>query len=281
MGGDGGQVIDRATMVKTKGWGLTKNGGNRYAASLGEMANYVQYLGEDRGQGYLERRRTQMQNCYISQQRLLEPLVACRLGNLYNKEAVIGALLNKTMPSGASHIRALKDVKNCVVTFTDVDGEPGERRMVCPVAREELDQGSARAVLIWTTGAIISAKTFKELKLKDCPVTGQAFDPELDVVPLAPDEEELNKLKLKLPTKKRKAVAAPADEAPKEIVKAGYAGTNRDTTAKAKTPGAYTKTKAGKEMTPVFKKLLTGSTEGFNGARDGFGCPSYNRGSRI
>eukprot|EP00434_Breviolum_minutum_P024748 symbB.v1.2.021858.t1/scaffold1914.1/size96239/5 len=76
MGGDGGQVIDRATMVKTKGWGLTKGSGDRYAASLGEMNSYMQMVFEDRGLGTLERHRLRMSTCMISQEALRDPVVA-------------------------------------------------------------------------------------------------------------------------------------------------------------------------------------------------------------
>ncbi|CAE7366036.1 rtf2 [Symbiodinium pilosum] len=213
MGGDGGQVIDRATMVKTKGWGLTKGSGDRYAASLGEMNSYVQMIFEDRGLGTLERHRVRMSTCMISQEALRDPVVACKLGNLYNKEAVIAALLNRKMPEDLSHIRALKDVKQCMVTWAEAEKEEGQKRMVCPVSREDLDSGSSRAVLIWPSGAVISAKSLKEMKMKECPLTSKPFDADKDVIPLAPDGEELKKLRERLPTKKRKAqaVAAPAE----------------------------------------------------------------------
>merc|ERR1719373_312743 len=119
MGGDGGQVIDRATMVKTKGYGLTKSRNGSYANSLGEMNSYVQMIEEDRGMGTLERHRTRMSQCFLSQEALREPVVACRLGNLYNKEALIGALLSRSIPEPIAHIRALKDVKTCLITWKE------------------------------------------------------------------------------------------------------------------------------------------------------------------
>eukprot|EP00435_Cladocopium_sp_Y103_P001936 s529_g1.t1 len=92
MGGDGGQVIDRATMVKTKGWGLTKGSGDRYANSLGEMNSYMQMVFEDRGLGNLERHRLRMSTCMISQEALREPVVAPAQGTGY-AWAIIGLKL--------------------------------------------------------------------------------------------------------------------------------------------------------------------------------------------
>eukprot|EP00930_Biecheleria_cincta_P006593 TRINITY_DN107630_c0_g1_i1.p1 TRINITY_DN107630_c0_g1~~TRINITY_DN107630_c0_g1_i1.p1 ORF type:complete len:276 (-),score=60.95 TRINITY_DN107630_c0_g1_i1:28-855(-) len=274
MGGDGGQVIDRATMVKTKGWGLTKSSGNRFAASLGEMNSYVQMVFEDRGLSSLEMHKARMTTCRISQQVLQEPVVACRLGNLYNKEALIGALLNRTMPEDVAHVRALKDVKQCIISWTEAENEDGLRRMVCPVTREDLDHGSSRAVVIWSSGAVISAKSVKEMKMKECPVTSKAFDPEKDVIALAPEGEELAKLRQQLPApKKRKKEAQAATKAEAEAEEEEAPGES----SKAK----VSKTKDPTKESEVYKKLFTSDRQGLEGPRDAFGKPIYNRGSRV
>merc|ERR1719499_1283833 len=49
--------------------------------------------------GDLQLRETRLTTCRISQDPLTDPVVVCRLGSFYNKEALIGALLNKTMPA--------------------------------------------------------------------------------------------------------------------------------------------------------------------------------------
>jgi hypothetical protein len=46
--------------------------------------------------------------CAMSTERLKEPIVACELGHLYNKEAVIRALIEKNIDEKFSHIRSLK-----------------------------------------------------------------------------------------------------------------------------------------------------------------------------
>eukprot|EP00931_Biecheleriopsis_adriatica_P100616 TRINITY_DN75895_c0_g1_i1.p1 TRINITY_DN75895_c0_g1~~TRINITY_DN75895_c0_g1_i1.p1 ORF type:complete len:309 (+),score=70.39 TRINITY_DN75895_c0_g1_i1:124-927(+) len=266
-------------MVKTKGWGLTKGSGSRYANSLGEMNSYVQMVFEDRGLGTLELHRTRMTQCLISQQTLQEPVVACRLGNLYNKEAVIGALLNKTMPGSVSHVRALKDVKQCIISWAEAENEDGLRRMVCPVTREDLDNGSARAVVIWPSGAVISAKAVKEMKMKECPVTSKPFDPTKDVIPLAPQGEELQKLQERLPAKKRKASAAAA--APATSSQAEEAEEVPGDEPDKGEPDAKAAKKDPTKESDVYKRLFTKDREGLTGTRDAFGTPIYNRGSRV
>jgi len=48
-------------------------------------------------------------HCSITQQPLQTPIVACGLGRLYSKDAVIEALLDRsTLPETARHIKSLK-----------------------------------------------------------------------------------------------------------------------------------------------------------------------------
>mmetsp|Transcript_47710 Transcript_47710/g.120931 ORF Transcript_47710/g.120931 Transcript_47710/m.120931 type:complete len:291 (+) Transcript_47710:103-975(+) len=290
MGGDGGQVIDRATMVKCKGWGLTKESGGRHAASLGEMNSYLQMVTEDRGLSSLQRHEMRMTSCWLSQEPLREPVVACRLGNLYNKESLINALLNKKIPKEISHIRALKDVKPCLITWKEAEKEEGRRRMVCPVSRDDLDAGSSRAVLIWASGAVLSPKSLKELKLTECPVTGKAFDVDKDLIPLAPEGEELDRLRERLPvSKKRKAAAAPEDEGSSKVAASSSsapAAASSDSSAakgKAGASGAGDKSaeRSKAKDTDVYKRLFKPGGEGMTGTRDGFGTPAFNRGSIV
>jgi len=283
MGGDGGQVIDRATMVKTKGWGLTKSGGDRYAASLGEMSNYVQMLTEDRGLGTLERHRTRMSQCFLSQEALRDPVVACRLGNLYNKEAMVGALLNKAIPAELSHIRKLSDLKNCTVTWKKAEAEDGRKRMVCPVSREDLDSGGSRAVVIWSTGAVVGLKSLKALKAKECPVTCKPFDFDQDVIALAPDAEELAKLRERLPAnRKRKAGADSTEASAAEKASSTEKAAPAEKAQKlAPKEAANAQAESKVKQSEVYKKLFCTDREGLEGPRDAFGKPIYNRGSTI
>merc|ERR1740138_1203831 len=112
---------------------------------------------------------------------------------------MIGALLNKSIPPAISHIKKLSDLKNCVITWKEAEQEKGKKRMVCPISREDLDSGGSRAVLLWPTGVVFGLKSLKECKIKECPVTGKPFDAEQDIIHLAPDDDELAKLRERLP----------------------------------------------------------------------------------
>ena len=50
------------------------------------------------------------QHCFLTQEPLGKHIVACQLGRVYNKEAVIERLLDKTqlMPRSAAHIKSIK-----------------------------------------------------------------------------------------------------------------------------------------------------------------------------
>jgi len=273
-------------MVRCKGYGLTKErSGSVFSASLGEMNSYLQMVSEDRGLGHLERHAFRMSSCYLSQQPLKEPVVACKLGNLYNKEVLITHLLNKTVPKELSHIRALKDVKLCLITWKEAEKE-GRRRMVCPVSREDLDSGGSRAVIIWSSGALVSPKSLKELKLKECPVTNKAFDADKDVIPLAPEGEELERLRSRLPVvaaKKRKAADPTASASATTGEEATSASSSAATTEA--TSGKAQKTKEGEAAktkdTKIYKDLFIKENKAFGGARDGFGTPAFNRGEAV
>lgn len=245
---------------------------------------------EDRGLGRMELHKTRMTLCQISQEELKEPIVACKLGNLYNKEAIIGALLNKSMPEHAAHIRALKDVKLCIISWAEPEnkdqapslaGRPQDddtrQKMVCPVTRDDLESANHKASVIWSSGAVISSKSLKMMKMKECPVSGKPFDPEKDVIPLAPDKEELQKLRQQLPPpkkRKKEAAEAPIDE---ETPGEETGEKNWQKAGRVFEPMELTKDKEG----AVYKKLFNKDRQGMEGTRDAFGTPIYNRGSRC
>lgn len=57
--------------------------------------------------------------CLLVQEKLQPPLLACRIGRLYNKEAVIKALLEKALPAHMKHVKSLKDMKEVQVDVRD------------------------------------------------------------------------------------------------------------------------------------------------------------------
>jgi hypothetical protein len=57
-----------------------------------------------------EARLSRFTCCALSGEPLAAPAVADRLGNLFNKEPLVEALLHKRLPKALSHIRGLKDM---------------------------------------------------------------------------------------------------------------------------------------------------------------------------
>jgi len=117
-------------------------------------------------------------------------------------------------------------------------------------------------------------------------VTGKPFDYDKDTIALAPDAEELAKLRERLPaaaSKKRKAGAGAEEASTAEAVasssKANIADASAPTEKKARKEASESKTSiTGSE---IYKSLFTGDRgEGLTGPRDAFGKPIYNRGSR-
>jgi Rtf2 RING-finger len=50
------------------------------------------------------------QVCAVSNEKLQLPIVTCELGYLYNKDAVLTALLERTLNPTFAHLRGLKDL---------------------------------------------------------------------------------------------------------------------------------------------------------------------------
>jgi len=57
---------------------------------------------------HTEQNRTRWLTCALSKATLAAPIVADLVGNIFNKESVIKALIGKSLPKEYSHIRSLK-----------------------------------------------------------------------------------------------------------------------------------------------------------------------------
>jgi len=140
--------------------------------------------------------------CSLTQVALREPIVACYLGRLYNKEAVIEALLAKTIAENenANHIRNLKDIKTLNLTkntaFDTTKADKGDdfkdyniAQFICPVVGIEMN-GKHRFCAIWSCGCVVSEKALKEVKSEVCHKCGKSYKEE-DVVVLHGTDEEI------------------------------------------------------------------------------------------
>lgn len=153
MGNDGGSIPRRGDMVRTK----------------------ARSEAVEKDQLSFERWRL----CSLSMEPLQRPIVACRLGKLYNKEAVVTYLLDRSsygeLSEAFSHITGLRDVTVLNLTenaaYVERAGEatkqqgrstdPGSR-FVCPVTGREMN-GSARFFYFQTCGCVISEQAYREV----------------------------------------------------------------------------------------------------------------------
>uniref|UniRef100_A0A8D0CMG8 Replication termination factor 2 n=1 Tax=Sander lucioperca TaxID=283035 RepID=A0A8D0CMG8_SANLU len=161
----------------------------------------------------------QWKYCALSQEKLRRPIVACELGRLFNKDAIIEYLLDKTAErpntQTVAHIRGIKDIKE--LNLTDNPEWEGERRntkgdryedfncgmFICPVVGLEMN-GKHRFCYLQTCGCVFSDRALKEIKTDICHKCGDAFKNE-DVVVLNGTKEEVEKLREKMEERRTKA----------------------------------------------------------------------------
>ncbi|EIM22957.1 DUF602-domain-containing protein [Wallemia mellicola CBS 633.66] len=205
MGADGGSFVYRSELVKTKKKPEVKSD------DISRIAAWFY--------------------CALSKKLLKKPIVSCELGKLYNKEAIVEYLLNKsTYGDGqkiCGHIRSLKDIKELNLTANpsfkdDVDNESmlNNSPFICPITMKEMN-GKQRFVYIPKTGVVASESGLKSMnngsKVGSCPETGQEYNFD-ELITLNPSSEEETVMKEQLyakrlkqsdnkKTKKRKAAA--------------------------------------------------------------------------
>lgn len=84
--------------------------------------------------------------CAYSSLQLSTDVAFCKLGNLYNKEALVNGLLSKEVHRIFPHIRGLKDVKDLKYSMNSTG-----TGMMCPITQTDFT-GLHRFVAIWSTG---------------------------------------------------------------------------------------------------------------------------------
>jgi hypothetical protein len=163
--------------------------------------------------------RSRWQTCALTKEQLRPPIVADPLGNLFNKEAVLTALLRKNLPSSFSHIKGMKDL--IPVNFTPNPSykdtavvadlaEEGRALFVCPVTGLEANGLHGFSVLK-KCGCVFSERALREVPSTECLQCREPFTAE-DVLPLNPTPEQVEQLRERLAlhrattkhTKKRK-----------------------------------------------------------------------------
>lgn len=127
------------------------------------------------------------------------PIVACQLGRLYNKVAVLEGLLdNTTFPESYQHIKSIKDVRelnlseNPAFQNKATKGDSFNDNVspyICPVIGLEMN-GKYRFVYYWSCGCVLSERALKAVKSKICHKCQKPFT-EKDIVILNGTEEDL------------------------------------------------------------------------------------------
>ena len=206
MGGDGGSVIQRVDMVRTRGYGSSQPASR---GGMGYCPNSVRRIEEETVDPKLLR-QLGMTNCALTQRPLVKPVVACRAGFLYNKEAVLGRLLEKIMPEKFSlHISSMKDL-------IDV-----EFPLVCATTGRDLTE--AKAVVFWPCGCLFAQKILSK-NSTDCPNCNKPVDLKITLIPTSTERDEQMKQAIALRTRgpQKRPLKQPEEQQPEEHVKRAH-----------------------------------------------------------
>ncbi|KAL1548955.1 replication termination factor 2 [Salvia divinorum] len=145
-----------------------------------------------------EQRLSKWVNCSLSNEPLRPPVVIDALGNFFNKEALVEALLKKSMPKQFWYIKGLKDMMN--VELTESPGD-GEAKFQCPITDLKFN-GKYKFFALKSCGHVLSAKSFKEVKSSSCLVCHKEFV-ESDKIVINGSEEEVKELWEKMLVEKK------------------------------------------------------------------------------
>lgn len=146
--------------------------------------------------------------CAQSSEPLTEPIIACEMGNLYSKEAMLLAIINKTLNPLHSHVRGMKDVitlkftSNPAYSSADEADDKSRPRFICPVTSMEFN-GIHPFAAIWSTGYVISVKAIREIGIEALQQDYGPFDAE-DIVQLVPAEGDSQAQKVQMDVRREK-----------------------------------------------------------------------------
>uniref|UniRef100_A0A8C5HYX7 Replication termination factor 2 n=1 Tax=Gouania willdenowi TaxID=441366 RepID=A0A8C5HYX7_GOUWI len=222
------------------------------------------------------KRAARWKYCALSQEKLRRPIVSCELGRLYNKDAIIEYLLDKSAErpnvEAVTHIRGIKDIKE--LNLTDNPEWEGERRntkgdryedihcgmFICPVVGLEMN-GKHRFCYLQTCGCVFSDRALKEVKTEICHKCGDPFKDE-DLVVLNGTKEEVDELQEKMEERRAKTRTKKSKKtkAVKTVPAKAVAGPSGSSTNDVKTLSASSIKRSFQDMqgkSEAFKSLFT------------------------
>ncbi|KAM4033684.1 replication termination factor 2 isoform 2-T2 [Anomaloglossus baeobatrachus] len=156
--------------------------------------------------------------CTLSQEKLKRPIVTCELGRLYNKDAVIEFLLDKSPDKphadSAAHIKSIKNVIELNLSENPAwTGDKGNTKgdmydeqraqFICPVVGLEMN-GKHRFCVLRRCGCVFSERALKEIKTDVCHKCGANFMDD-EVILLNGDKDEVEELRKKMEERRLRA----------------------------------------------------------------------------
>lgn len=222
MGCDGGTIPKRDELVRTK---------KKKAKLSKEVKNAAKW-----------------NNCRLSQNSLQKPIVGDANGFLYNKEAIIEFLLDKSKyDGGPENIKTLKDVKELNLVAnpswnsnkqenSDEVSEMNRAQWICPITGLEMN-GTFRFFALFNCGCVFSERAYKTIQSAtklNCLKCEKPFT-QNDLIILNPnDDEEMEQNKIKCEKRKEAMLKAKAE---KTAAAATLAKNHKNDEAKVKTSG--------------------------------------------
>ena len=169
MGGDGGSIASDRKFIR----GTTANSD----ASNQQKASYEDQRGL---------------TCELSQVTLDHVIVADELGRLYDKEMLLTALIEKTLPVKYSYIRGLKDIKTLQFKLNPLhsttDRNSNICKYICPITSQEFN-GIIPFIYIWSTGYVLSENGYNEIGVQNLQEEYGPFNDD-DIIRLFPSDVE-------------------------------------------------------------------------------------------
>ncbi|KAD4384312.1 hypothetical protein R6Q59_011661 [Mikania micrantha] len=147
-----------------------------------------------------EQRLSKWLNCALSNEPLKRPIVIDYLGNVFNKQALVEALLGKKLPKAFAHIKGLKDMIS--VELESIPGPDSDVKFQCLITGLEFN-GKYKFYALKSCGHVLSAKALKEVKSSTCHVCHKEFA-ESDKIVINGNEEEVIALREKMKIEKLK-----------------------------------------------------------------------------
>ena len=177
--------------------------GGTIAANRKYMRGYKDHSERLEGKDEKAAGKEKICTCAITGAPLQEPIVACELGNFYNKEAVLQGLLSKSLGEPFSHITRLRDVKTLVLKRGGAGKDGHKVFYECPVTGVELN-GSQPFSIVWSTGCVVSEKAIKEVGVEQLQDEYGPFSA-MDLVPVAPPDGAVPEVRARMDERRASA----------------------------------------------------------------------------